>query len=256
MNKHIAILCILAAGFAPAVAHAGSNEYSLGVEGFYDEYHEPDGNLETKAGYGSITGNYTHDWNAFFAAIDGRVSYGSEDYESISGSSTGTSAWELDGRIRGGYAIRLGGGNYFSPYLGVGTRYYYDEGKGTVTSLGAEGYDRKITQVYIPIGFNFSHPFGNGFTLTPNLEYDQLVWGHVSSRLGTLPGYPNVINIQHDGWGIRGDVMLGFEQYGINWQVGPFIRYWDIQTSNIADGGWEEPDNTRLQVGLALRALW
>jgi hypothetical protein len=256
-NKHIvAIAGILATSFAPALASAGDNTYSLGVEGFYDQYHEPGGDLETQAGYGAITGNYTHDWKAFFAALDARASYGLEDYQSISGTSDGTPAWEFEGRVRGGYSFNLRGGDSISPYLGVGTRYYWDEGKGVVTSLGAEGYDRKITQVYMPVGFTYLHAFGNGFTLAPNLEYDQLLWGHVSSRLGTIPGYPNVVNIQHDGWGARGDIMLGWQQYGLNWQIGPFLRYWDISASNIAKGEWEEPDNTRLQVGLALRALW
>ena len=42
----------------------------------------------------------------------------------------------------------------------------------------------------------------------PNIEYDQLVWGNVNSRLQN-DNYYNINNTQHDGYGIRGELMFG-----------------------------------------------
>ena len=233
-------------------AVAGNNQYDLGVEGFYDNYQEPVATVNSKATYGSVTGNFTHNWNAFFAALDGRASYGFDDYQSESGTADRIPQWEFEGRIRGGVTLKGG----FSPYIGLGTRYYWDELKGVVTNLGALGYDRRITQIYIPIGFSFDSKISDDLHITPNLEYDQLVWGQVSSRLGTIPGGENLINHQHDGWGVRGDVMLGWGNNGsYAFQAGPFIRYWNIGDSNITAEGYE-PHNTRLQAGLQARVVW
>ncbi len=245
-----------------AEAVAGpADHYSLGLEGLYDDYQEPaDGaSVRIRSYYGSLTGNYSHDWGKFFGALDGRVSYGTSDYKSISGSATGIPEWELDGRIRGGYSF----GN-FSPYVGIGTRYYWDEFKGTTTvdSSGqvASGYDRKITQIYIPLGATYVFMPWEGVSVSPNLEYDQLVWGQVSSRLGTIPGLQNVINYQHSGWGLRGSIMAGWSGWGGGtWQAGPFFRYWDISDSDVSTAGaftGLEPQNSRMQTGVTLRYLW
>jgi len=248
---------------------ADSNNYSLGVEGFYDNYKEPDATVDSKAEYGSITGNYTHNWNEFFAVLDGRVSYGQDKYSSSDGSVSGVPQWEFELRPRTGFTFKTSSQSSLSPYIGLGARYYMDEFKGyTTTDADGNvygGYDRRIFQLYLPVGATYAYTTFNGWSIVPNIEYDQLLWGQVSSRLGTLGGgQTNTLNDQYSGWGVRGRVMFGREQNGWSWQVGPFVRYWDIQASDFSSAGTqngqplygEEPANTRLQVGLALRALW
>lgn len=264
----IAAICL-----TQSTAFADEESYSLGVEGFQDTYKEPDATVNSTAYYGSLIGNYTHDWNGFFAAIDGRVSIGEDHYSSSDGSVSGVPQQEFEVRPRIGLKLYAPGGS-FSPYTGFGMRYYRDDFKGyTTTDAQGEvfgGYDRRIFQLYMPFGGTYAVTVGDGWVVAPNLEYDQLLWGNVSSRLGTLgQGYQYTNNQQSSGWGLRGKFMVGKEEDdGWAWEFGPFFRYWNIKESDISlsqiytnqsgtyVGLGDEPANTRLQAGLQLRAIW
>lgn len=146
------------------------------------------------------------------------------------------------------------------PYIGIGLRYFEDEGKDHDTNLGYYAYDRRIAQGYAPIGLTYVYTTAHNFTITPNFEYDPLIRGDVDSRL-TNGGYPyDISNIQHYGYGLRGSLMFGYIMHGIDVEAGPFIRYWKFDDSNIsidpAGNGWVEPENWRSQIGLALKAVW
>ena len=51
-----------------------------------------------------------------------------------------------------------------------------------------------------------------------------------------------------------------FSLEGSIWQFGPFVRYWNINQSQVTitpdNQGWVEPKNKRLQIGAALKATW
>ena len=240
--------------------HAANDTYSLGIEGFYDRYQEPIVAVDEQAGYGSLTGNYMRSGEVLFGAVDGRASFGEDHYSSPDGQDSGIPQLEFDGRIRAGAHLPFARGT-FSPYVGFGTRYFVDEGKGTFTNLGYAGYDRRITQLYAPIGVTYDHPLQNGWSISPTFEYDPLLYGNVNSRLQNAGGY-NIDNTQTSGYGLRGELMFDHKNPGtdITWQIGPFARYWNIHDSNVTsapDGSqWIEPANNRLQVGLAVRVLW
>lgn len=43
-------------------------------------------------------------------------------------------------------------------------------------------------------------------------------------------------NTQHDGYGLRGEIMIGQKPSSVSdigWEFGPFVRYWNIKDSNI-----------------------
>lgn len=277
MTKHIGITQSLAVVFAslclaqPASAAPGQNVWSVGAEGFYDDYKESQGNVDDHTNYGSFTAGYTRDFGNYFFSANGRVSYGTDNYSSDTGSSSGAPQWETEGRLRGGVTLHMNGGDTLSPYAGVGVRWFTDEGKDIVTTTGFTGYDRRITQYYIPIGATYTHSLrnslGEGWTISPNLEVDPVPYGSVSSRLGSLgPPFENVVNNQHSGFGVRSEVMLGeYTGAGFTWQAGPFVRYWYFPDSDASACGAPflpagdcgiEPKNTRIQAGLAVRVLW
>lgn len=236
---------------AQAVDH-----YKIGLEGFTDNYREPDEgvHLNNHGIYGSVTGDYTHDFNeSVFISVEGRASYGESKYKSVSGSSGYTPQYEGELRVKVGTNVKLAGG-VISPYAGIGTRLYYDNSEGAVTSLGFGGYDRDIEQVYAPIGVTYKVPVGS-WHLTPNVEYDHLLFGRVHSQIENFTGY-NITNYQHDGYGVRGEMMFGKESNGYGWQFGPFVRYWNIKESDPDRHGgvsWVEPRNIRLQAGLGVK---
>jgi hypothetical protein len=252
-------LSILSLSVLAFVHSAEAGQMSLGVEGFYDNYKEPDPgvSVDTDAMYGSLTAGYAwgHDT---IAAVDARGSYGEADYSSVSGTSENDPQFELEARARIGARESFMDGAVM-PYIGIGGRAYYDHSEGTVTTLGYIGYDRKITQLYIPIGLDMSFPSGP-WTIKPTLEYDQLIYGRVESDLGSIPGYSNITNEQHKGYGLRASVMFAHQWGRRIWEIGPFVRYWDIPESDVtadaANRFWVEPDNQRLQAGLTLKVLF
>ena len=191
-----------------------------------------------------------------YGAIEFRAARGSTDYESVSGTIDDIGQWDMEARLLMGYAPTYYQQGRTKLYTGLGSRYFSDELKGKVASLGGSGYDRRIFQLYLPIGITYDFA-AFGLTFTPNMEYDHLLWGNVSSRLGTLGGaFRNIENKQTEGYGLRGELMMGqVDARGKGWQFGPFVRYWDIPNSD-ADGGFIEPENTRLQAGAKMKFLF
>ena len=240
------------------------NRYSVGAELFYDEYKEPDTfpDLRSTSYYGAINASVTHDFPGnWFGGLDGRVSYGSEDYKSNSGTINGVPQWELESRAIAGYSGLFGGS--LRPYAGLGLRYFLDQSGGKTTSLGSVGYDRSIVQLYAPIGVSYAFTYDD-FTFTPNVELDPLLYGYVESRLSTIAGYEDAKNIQDSGLGWRAEFMVSkLKPNGTGWQFGPFVRYWAINDSNADNfqtptgpGAGIEPKNTRLQLGTKLKYLF
>jgi hypothetical protein len=256
--------------YAPAPAYAPAatmpvttptgDSFSLGLEGFRDLYQEKVVRLREHANFGSITGSYNHFFTPeYYGAIEGRASYGKDNYKSPSGNITGIEQWEFENRLLAGYRVIGPQGGQWKFYAGLGARYFDDRSKGEVTDTGALGYDRRILQFYAPLGINYTLPLG-GLIMNPVVEVDPLLYGHVNSRLQNV-GYYELKNTQHSGYGLRGEFMIGtLDDRGIGWQAGPFVRYWHINDSNThytPDGyGWLEPKNTRLQYGASLRYLF
>jgi hypothetical protein len=233
---------------------SSANRFTLGIEGFYDEYQEDSVSLVDEGYFAGITASYEHffepDW---YGAIEFRAARGSTDYESVSGTIDSISQWDTETRALLGYTPAHYQQGRTKFYTGLGTRYFSDELKGKTASLGGAGYDRRIFQLYLPIGITYEFA-AYGLTFTPNVEYDKLLWGNVSSRLGTIGGaFRNLEHEQTEGYGLRGELLMGqMDERGRGWQFGPFVRYWDIPDSEV-NGGFLEPENTRLQAGANLK---
>lgn len=233
---------------------------SFGIEGYYDEYKEDSVSLVDQGIFGSITATHDYYFNdTVFATLDGRGSYGSTDYESISGTIDDITQWEIEGRVLIGRDANLSDASRFRYYTGLGGRYFVDELEGKVSSLGFAGYDRRIFQLYLPVGITYEFR-AYGLQFAPNLEYNHLLYGYVNSRLGVIPGLYDLENTQDEGYGLRGEFLVGdINERGRGWQFGPFFRYWDIADSDIVTnpaGSWIEPENTRLQAGAKLKFLF
>lgn len=249
-----------AAGALPA------DRIALGLEVYYDNYKEDSVDLDSDAYYGGITGDYQHFFDPrWFGGIDGRAAYGRNDYSSITGEVNDVPQWEFEGRAKGGYRWLVNNGT-LDLYSGIGARYYQDDFKGENSTIGGItffGYDRNIFQAYLPVGLTHTNKQGS-WTFRTNFEADALLYGNVSSRLGTIPGYGNIENRQDafSGWGARGEFTLGqLDAGGAGWEAGPYFRYWyaddtDPELDSVSGDSFIEPENTRLQVGLTGRLLF
>lgn len=243
------------------------NHYALGVEGFWDRYREPNGNLESRTNYGALDGGWTHYYDPnWFSTVELRGSYGTADYKSVSGSFDGAKQWEYDARLLAGYDKPTGDGGHIKPYIGIDTRYYRDDGKGGVSDLGALFYDRRILQFMLPVGVTYDVPTANGFHFLPTVEGGPLLFGNVSSRLENIPGYYHTDSEQHSGYELRADFMMNnLNDQGSGFEFGPFVRYYHMDVSSVAHTPpagphgfteWVEPNNSRLQLGAKLSYLF
>lgn len=237
-------------------------QFSFGVQGYQDGYKEPSLGVETTTQYLGVTAGYlsrngSHD----FWGVSGRIARGEADYTSSSGILNGIPEWDGYVQWAMGADYPLGEG-WISPYWGFGARIYRMNGKGLVTNLGAFAYDRRIEQLYLPVGATWRTLVMGWWPLSSTLEISPLLIGRVNSRL-TNAGGPNFVNTQSilSGYGLRGEMMIGsIPTAGPRIEFGPFFNYWHVNdsTTKVIPGccAGLEPDNMRMQVGVAARVLF
>ena len=234
-------------------------QFSIGIQAYRDTYDEPDLNVKTSTDFYGATASYTNRDNAhYFWTVEGKIARGEASYDSPSGILNSIPEYEGDIRLTYGKDFPLENG-WISPYIGLGTRIYRMQGKGLVTDLGFWAYDRRIDQLYLPIGATWRSLLG-WWTISSTLEVDPLLFGQVNSRL-TNGGGPNVVNKQSafSGYGIRGEMMIGIPTKAQTIEFGPFFRYWNVRDSKIEvwpPWAYYEPYNERLQYGLEARILF
>jgi hypothetical protein len=237
------------------------DQFSIGIEGYYDHYKEDLSSLVNEGGFSSLTLGYTHYLDdRWFNEVGLRASRGRVDFESNSGAIDDIPQWEFESRWLAGYDFHAGSGLPLKIYLGLSTRYFRDEAKGKVSSLNESGYDRRTFQLFAPIGARYRLQSGT-VMFEPTMEFAPLIWGNVSSRLGTFDTFYNIENRQNKGYHLRSEFAIGqLDNAGRGWQLVPFIRYNYSPDSKIAfdplDDSLIEPENTRLQAGAGLKFLF
>jgi hypothetical protein len=207
-----------------------------------------------------VVGAYTFTApNRVYSRIDGRVAYGKLDYES---GGTGTSSDEPNwiAEVRGviGRDYLVGERIALSPYIGLGYRYLYNDGRG-YTSTGHIGYRRYSQYWYAPIGLTMRMRTGDQWVFAPTVEYDAFIGGKQKTMLSDVaPGAPDVTNDQNRGRGYRVYLMMESRR----WAFGPWLHYWNIKDSDVVFLGFnsmgqpvggQEPANKTTEYGLELR---
>ncbi len=201
-----------------------------------------------------LTGSVKEGW---FVKGDLRFAAGEVKYEGTGTAYDSDYLFEL--RALGGKDL-LFGRFAVAPYTGIGYRNLINDSRGT-TSWGASGYRRDSQYLYIPFGVQPRMRLNNGAHLALSLEYDYLLHGWQQSKLSDADeGYPDILNHQNDGYGLRGELMYLMNK----WSFGPFFNYWNIDTSKTKcaigpawdeehSGCWYEPNNQTLEWGVQIR---
>jgi outer membrane protein with beta-barrel domain len=253
---------LLAVAAAPAVAQDAAPQdplltrpgWEAGAQVSKYKYEEPDF-MKLEGDRIGAVGAYTFTRpNRAYFRIDGRVSYGRLDYSSVG---TGTSSDEPDwtAEIRGvvGRDYVMGERYALSPYIGLGYRYLYNDGRG-YTSTGHIGYRRYSQYWYVPIGLTMRMRAGSQWVFAPTVEYDAFIGGKQKSELSdTGLALNDATNRQDRGRGYRVYLMVESR----NWSFGPWLHYWNIKDSDVVSigGGFAglEPANETTEYGLELR---
>ena len=228
--------------------------WEIGAQVSKYKYEEPDF-MKLDGDRIGIVGAYTGTLpNRVYSRIDGRVSYGKLDYESVgTGTSSDVPDWiaELRGVVGRDYLV--GERVALSPYIGLGYRYLYNDLRG-YSSTGAVGYRRYSEYWYVPIGLTMRMRTGAQWVFAPTVEYDAFIGGKQTSKLSdTGLGFNDATNRQDEGRGYRVYLMVE----GRQWSFGPWLHYWNIKDSDVVPigGGFGglEPANTTTEYGLELR---
>jgi hypothetical protein len=206
-----------------------------------------------------LVGSYTYH-NKLMLKAGGKGSWGKLDY-SNSGEINNITDYMLEFRGLGGWDFVLSKAVSMTPYIGVGYRYLNDDSGGKVSSTGEYGYERESNYIYSPIGIECIANIGNGWSMGVIGEYDYFWLGKQKSHLSDVdPGFNDASNRQKKGFGLRGSLTLQKKGDKVDFEVGPFIRYWNIKESEKetityygtpVGYGWE-PKNNSTEVGVML----
>lgn len=239
--------------------------FEIGPEFYSFHYDEPTIDVEEEAFLSGVQAAVTgrSKSNALMGRVEGRFVAGRVDYDgSLSDGTPWTDkgddfAFEFRGLVGRDFKM---GESRITPIFGVGYRYLND-------NLESQyAYEREIRYTYSPIGFEVLSPIVGGWSLGVHAEYDIFWQGIVKSHLSDVnPSYSNVRNEQDSGFGARASVCLN-KKIGekLSLSIEPFIRYWDIDRSNIAQitysgyiiGYGYEPRNRTEEYGLKISLAW
>jgi hypothetical protein len=251
--------------------------FDIGTEVYHFEYEEP-GVMEEKGLFYGIRLGYTgRDWvttslesspadgGTMFRA-EGRLAFGQVDYdggvidletsEVTPYSMDDIDDWVFEGRLLLG-ADWLHRSALNTLYLGIGYRYLNDD-----TSFDPVGYERESNYLYLPVGYQLDGSNESGWSLGFGAEFDVFISGNQRSHLSDVdPTYSDVDNRQDSGYGYRASVKLQHKSKNGIFVLEPFIRYWDIDDSEIeyfevSGTTYEviEPANETTEYGLSI--LW
>lgn len=174
-----------------------------------------------------------------FGQIELRYMGGNVDYDGWMQYSNGTVEPSKSEGLKDYYfeaALKVGRTYYLArplelaPYLGLGWRQLRNHAE----EMGAGGYERTSTYVYMPIGLNLVYAPTESFSLTLNGQFDWLLRGNQYSRMTDIPGYlSDSSNRQDQGYGVRVSVKAAVNlSRSMGIFIEPFWRYWHIQNSN------------------------
>jgi hypothetical protein len=227
--------------------------WEIGPEISYIEYREPDIMSEKGLMYG-IDAAYSYH-NGVMIKVAGRFSYGQVDYQnSVTFNNIDDIIFEI--RTLGGYDFKLSKSLTMTPFIGLGYRYLRDDMAGRISPAGSEkGYLRESNYYYSPIGIEAVNVFDNGWSAGAIIEYDYFWKGTQKSNFSTaVAGYNDVENDQNSGYGLRGSIMIKKQTARLFFAIEPFIRYWNIDQSEIQNlTDYEtvlEPKNESTEIGV------
>ena len=257
-----AVICIVFAvgagnGFAqPLKRHT----FEIGPEISYRVYKEPGVMKEEGWMYG-LVGSYAYH-NKLMLKVEGRGNFGKVDY-SNSGNINNINDYVLEGRGLVGFDFLIAQVHSITPYIGVGYRYLNDDSSGRISTTGALGYERESNYLYSPIGLEINVQLGDRFYVKESMEFDYLWRGWQKSHLSdALPGFNDPTNTQKKGYGVRGYIGFLIVTKKIDFELGPFVTYWNIKKSDDeaityygtpVDIGWE-PKNNTTEIGFKITA--
>ena len=236
-----------------------SDNIEIGTEFYSYDYEEP-GFMEQNGNFFGIFGFYTsRDWiesgsdTGWMTRIEGQFAFGETEYDGMLSDGSPMTASGLDNHT---YDIRfllgpdhLKENNLSTIYFGLGYRYLFND----LMSETSFGYERESNYFYLPLGIKSLTGLDNGWSWEWGVEYDFLLSGQQNSN--GVPVLGDIENKQDSGHGLRASVKFQKHLEKSDFTIEPFVRYWDIDDSDIDKGGFE-PANETMEFGIRLSLMY
>lgn len=138
-----------------------------------------------------------------------------------------------------------------SPYSGIGYRFKSDDSDDVKTSRTGRnlGFYRKSNYVYVPLGAFTEYLLNDTWSVSLKGEYDWIFKAWHYSRMPTER--PTTFK-QPNGYGLKGEVSVGYLYNKVKVSLTPYINYWNIRNSIRPEGRGREPYNITWETGLKL----
>jgi hypothetical protein len=243
------------------------NTYYIGPELYSFRYKEPGYMREEGTFYGIAVGYTYRGWipnlpeqtlsdSKTMIRAEGRFAFGQVDYEGQTWGGTPVTQDNIDDFAMEGRLLLgpewLGEDILNTLYAGIGYRYLNDD-----SSSDPGGYERESNYYYIPIGYEVNTNIRAGWSLAGKVEFDYFIWGLQRTHLSDV-GLLDVDNHQDGGHGYRASLKLQKRSKDAVFVIEPFIRYWDIDDSDVEYAGYDiyvlEPANETTEYGVQL--IW
>ncbi len=261
--------------------------WEVGAEVYYFKYKEEDFMEEEGTFYGPTLSFTLRNWLptsqeqsseameamdiAFYKWMlrgEARFSLGEVDYDAPGwGTINNIDDRTFEGRLLVGPDF-VAENTMFTVFTGIGYRYLHDDLRASAVQAGA--YERESQYLYLPLGIDMITQLGSGWTLGATAELDIFLWGNQRSHITIFYGYVDYNNVfvitstedmldsyQQRGYGLRGSVRLEKKGDKIDLIIEPFVRYWDINESDL---WWNynftsyiyEPTNSTIEAGVRI----
>lgn len=195
-----------------------------GVEIEYERALSANSKFSLKAGYATGTSTYTG-------------AYTGGNYGDLIVSGLDRSKFELESNYKTTFAalqnLTLG--------AGLGYRHHEDH----LEQAGPGGYNRRNNRLYATIGMERIFTAGSGVTVTPAVQYKQILWSVQSSDIGNYTE-----NTQHSGNGVDVAIAMAFQGEKMNFVFTPYYRTWNVKKSDVSPDGSYEPKNKTRELGI------
>ena len=228
--------------------------------GWVTHYDEPGFDVNADEQLYSVGVGYTHKfYGAWFLRVRARYTQGEGQLEIPNrGTAGGIDQRIWEGSIEWGRDMGFEGALSIAPFIGIGYRRWNDDAGGAVTSGGGFGFDREVDYLYIPIGVTTFWALGDAWTVALRTEFRYLLDGREKGQLSDIPGVSFDLNNDFDtGRGLVGELLVR-KRFSNDLAVafGPFIRYWDIEESEVdANVALVVPENETIEGGLTFKFI-
>ena len=251
-----ALITIASVKAEPAKKQDFTHEFMAGIESYKYHYGESRPNQSNVMQYNGVMfgvgGAYELTYKGVFLRPEARAAYGFTTYTNYRNSKyPKASAPNLtfEPRLLMGGNISLSNNFKFSPYVGLGYRYKADDGSDLVSEQNGKLHKRLSQYWYVPVGSRMTYDFTDRWFVKLMAEYDWFISGRQFSYFtdGTYPS--PIVNKQNDGWGAKGELLVGHRFDKVSVAFGPYMNYWKIGKSQIVQSSFLSPDYPRPLTG-------